>query len=365
MPPEWIDQLPKDIQLFIEQIKDLPDFPRHLAKLADILNQRAQKQAKVAQRLAYQAWQLAPQDPMLRHATYWGVKNFIPSWHLPIINDPERIGVYAQALEQSVRPHMSVLEIGAGSGILSMIAARAGARHVYACEMEPRLAQVAQENINKNGLADRITLLVKKSTDLQIGTDLPEPVDLLVSEIVDNALLGEEVLPTLEDAQARLVKPQAVILPTRMALCGALIGGAPWTKFCRASSVNGFDLSALNQLAPPKSIVADHGLVPDDLLSEIHTLFEFDFSQPAHHPASSAQLDVSVRQAGTLDGLLQWIRLDFGQGLVFENRPPTHYAQSWTPVLHVFATSRSVAPGDVVKLHLEHNQTDFFAWPLD
>ena len=364
MSTEWINHLPQDIRLFINQIKDLPDFPMHLAKLADILNQRAQKQAKIAQALAYQAWQLDPQNPILRYNTYWGVKKHIPGWHFRIVNDIERAEVYKQALQQSIQPGMTVLEIGAGSGILSMLAVRAGVRHIYTCEMEPKVAQVAQENIARNGLSDRITIITKKSTDLQIGSDLPEPADLLISEIVDNHLLGEDVLPIMEDAQARLLKPGSAILPTKIALRGALIGGAEWTKFCRVDTVDGFDLSALNQLSPPISQSSNLESSLDDLLSEPYTLFEFDFVKPVQYPAQVTTLDMPVRRAGILDGMLQWIRLDFGQGLVFENRPPNSHSSAWMPVLHVFPGRQPVFAGDTVHLHLEHNRKSIFVWPL-
>jgi protein arginine N-methyltransferase 1 len=65
-----------------------------------------------------------------------------------------------------------VLDIGAGTGILSIFAARAGARHVYAVEFS-RTAELAIEIIRDNGLADKITVIQKRIEDVELGVDIP------------------------------------------------------------------------------------------------------------------------------------------------------------------------------------------------
>ncbi len=67
-----------------------------------------------------------------------------------------------------------------------MYAARAGARRVYCCEMSPSLFQIAQRCISSNGWSDLIVNLPKHSRDLMIGIDIPTPVDIIVTELVDS-----------------------------------------------------------------------------------------------------------------------------------------------------------------------------------
>lgn len=71
---------------------------------------------------------------------------------------------------------VTALDIGGGTGLLSMFAAAAGARHVYCCEMNPHLADIARKCIATNGFTDRITVIAKHSKDIQVGVDIPQVV---------------------------------------------------------------------------------------------------------------------------------------------------------------------------------------------
>ena len=113
-----------------------------------------------------------------------------------------------------------MFEIGTGTGLLAMLAARAGARHFYTCEAEQPVAEAARDIISRNGLSERITVIAKSAEKIRLVEDLPERADLFVAEIVDNSLLGERVLPLTELARARLLKPGAVLLPRAIAAMG-------------------------------------------------------------------------------------------------------------------------------------------------
>ncbi|CAB1120229.1 unnamed protein product [Ectocarpus sp. CCAP 1310/34] len=121
---------------------------------------------------------------------------------------------------------VTVLDIGTGTGILAVLAARAGASHVYACEVNSVLCDVAREVLERNGVADRVTVIHKSSGALQLGVDLPEGgVDVIVTELVDSGLLGEKIIPVLTDARARgLVARGGRVVPEPGSLC--LRGGS-------------------------------------------------------------------------------------------------------------------------------------------
>lgn len=105
-----------------------------------------------------------------------------------------------------------MLDIGAGTGILSIFAARAGAKHVYAVE-NAEIAGFAKEIIAKNGLSDKITVLKGKMEEVE----LPVPkVDIIISEWMGYFLLYEGMLDSVLFARDKyLDKKKGKMLPDR------------------------------------------------------------------------------------------------------------------------------------------------------
>ena len=136
-----------------------------------------------------------------------------PVEHARMLHDDRRTGDYLAALVAAVRPGDVVLDIGTGSGVLSVAAARAGARRVYAVEATD-IASVAERVFEVNGVQDRVTLLTGWSRQIE----LPEKADLLVAEIIGNEPLEEEILETTLDARRRLLKPRARLIPHALTL---------------------------------------------------------------------------------------------------------------------------------------------------
>eukprot|EP00117_Sycon_ciliatum_P008047 scpid35446/ scgid10919/ Putative protein arginine N-methyltransferase 10 len=131
-------------------------------------------------------------------------------WHYPMLNDIERNTRYAVGISRAVATIGSaatVLEIGSGTGLLSMLAIRAGTKHVHAAEMSPLMCRIGKEAIAANGCADSITVHCRKSTDLCVPEHVPARASLVVTEIMDAALLGEHIVPALRHAWQNLILP--------------------------------------------------------------------------------------------------------------------------------------------------------------
>eukprot|EP00854_Cymbomonas_tetramitiformis_P026606 gene26606-32675_t len=148
-----------------------------------------------------------------------------PGYHYDMLHDNERNRVYRMALEDEIEEDDFVLDIGTGSGLLSMLAARTKAQHVFAVEGDSSLAAAAKDNIEANGLSDLVTLHAKFSTDIQVGwsADIPCKADMLVTEIFDSALLGEGMIPTVTDACKRLLTPEAKVIPAGATMTALLV----------------------------------------------------------------------------------------------------------------------------------------------
>jgi type II protein arginine methyltransferase len=83
---------------------------------------------------------------------------------------------YHEAIRKAVRNTTHVLDIGTGTGLLSMMAAKAGAASVTACELHTLMFTVAQQVVALNKLSDKIKIINKHSHDLLIGEDMPHKV---------------------------------------------------------------------------------------------------------------------------------------------------------------------------------------------
>ena len=233
-------------------------------------------QAAEVRALVRNALAAKPDDPLIAALAARILRHKVPSFHHGMLRDGARNVAWRSAIE-ALAPGRVVLDIGTGSGLLAMIAARAGAAHVHACELSPLLALTAREIVAANGLSDKITIHPVHSGKLERLRDLGGGADLVVSEILAHDLLGEGVLPSLAHAHAELTTPGAVFLPERAVIRVALADDP--LRPVPLGRVEGFDLSAFNThvKAGQTARTTDPKFA---IRSGTADLLSFDFSQP-------------------------------------------------------------------------------------
>jgi len=287
----------------------------------------------------------------------------VPSWHWRLVKDSARNAAYEGALRRVVGPDTLVLDIGAGTGLLSLLALRAGAGRVVACEMIPAVARMAMEIAAANGVSDRLRVIPKKSNDLILGEDLERPADVIVSEIVDSALLGEGVLPTHLDAVPRLLRPGGHVIPGRGSIMVAL-GHDPTLTKRRMGVHEGFDLSAFNRLAP-LSYGLPAGTPGLRLLSRPAALFTFAFGSPQSWPGLDSEVTVGA-QDGTANTVIQWIRLDLdGSGAedaVYDVAPGEGRKSCWLAMSWPLPSPRVLAAGQTLRIAGRRTDSSLVIW---
>nr|WP_319566045.1 methyltransferase domain-containing protein [uncultured Rhodoferax sp.] len=278
----------------------------------------------------------------------------VPAWHFVIVRDKLRNEAYEGALRRAITPGCLVLEIGTGTGILAMMAARAGAR-VVTCEANLAVAATARQIIAANGLADRIAVVGKHSTALDPETDMGERADILVSEIVSNDLLSEGVRPAHADAVARLLKPSGQVIPAAGSVRAALAFDSSAASR-RMGIVSGFDLRAFNRLARPCYEI-EPGRQQLELRSNPSNVFTFDFgtSEPAGDRRSRLSLASS---GGIVNGIVQWISLNLDTAGRYENQPKPSVSSCWAALFWPFAESLPTCCGDIIEIgaYCTHNR---------
>ena len=138
------------------------------------------------------------------------------SYHLII--DRKRTLAFKKAITKAVRKNDIILELGSGTAILSMFAAQAGARKIYAVEIDSYLCKVAEDLIFQNRLSDKIVVLNRDILKLNI----PEKVDLIIGELVSGGLIEEIEVPAFNKALDYL-KPGGRIIPSEILCSAALV----------------------------------------------------------------------------------------------------------------------------------------------
>ncbi|XP_018460056.1 protein arginine N-methyltransferase 1.6-like [Raphanus sativus] len=139
--------------------------------------------------------------------------------YLDMLNDTRRNRAYRLAIEKTITEPCHVLDIGAGTGLLSMMAARAmGDKEescVTACESYLPMVKLMRKVLHKNGMTKNVNLINKRSDELKVGSDIASRADVLVSEILDSELLGEGLIPSLQHAHDMLLVDNPKSVPYR------------------------------------------------------------------------------------------------------------------------------------------------------
>lgn len=289
----------------------------------------------------------------------------VPEWHWNIVRDARRNAAYDDALKRAVGPGSLVLDIGAGSGLLGMMAARADAGAVICCEMNPVTALLAEDIVRHNGFSDRVRVVNRHSSALSVGPggDLDRPADVIVSEIFGSDLLGEEVLSVHVDAVSRLLAPGGQVVPA----VGEIIVALGWfpdaDHFCLGVH-DGFDLSPFNVASPALSAVRNNnGQLK--VLSEPVPLFSFDLGKPQSWPGLQASVDVVARE-GDANAVLQWIRLVMdgsgAPGSLYDAGPDPVAPSCWAVMARPLAVPRVLREGERLRIAGLRTDSSVLVW---
>ncbi|KAG7662447.1 HMT1 [[Candida] subhashii] len=196
--------------------------------------------------------------------------------HEEMLKDTSRTLSYRNAMYRNKHLFKDkiVLDVGCGTGILSMFAAKAGAKHVYSVDMSS-IIDKAKEIVSINGFSDKITLLQGKLEDIQLPVD---KVDIIISEWMGYFLLYESMLDTVLLARDKYLVEGGLIFPDKchMYIAGIEDGQYKDEKIFYWEDVYGFDYSPFIKMAMSEPLVDT--VDNKALITTSDKFFEFDIN---------------------------------------------------------------------------------------
>jgi len=304
--------------------------------------------------------QRAENAPSLRKLQRWFRRSFRKqSWMMeefasPLLQeslllDKVRCDAYRDAIHRTVKPSDVVVDLGAGTGLLSFFALQAGARHVYAIEMSD-IADAAAELIAANGFQDRITLIRKNSKKVR----LPERCDVLVTETLSAFCFDtENIIESVADARARFLKPEARIIPESadtflLPFSSDAFGAGRLPPQYYDLDFNPFR----KRLFKSYSIVPASGK-PFSALSQPALCYQIDFRKDSANPGKTF-VPFRITAEGHLDGFLGWFEARLCEGVTLSNSPYLPLSHWWQLYLPTHDQPH-YRPGQTILLYLDPN----------
>ncbi|NJL81865.1 MAG: methyltransferase domain-containing protein [Chloroflexaceae bacterium] len=264
-----------------------------------------------------------------------------------MIADTARTDAYVAALSQQVKPGSVVVDIGTGTGIFALIACQLGARQVYAIEPSDAI-QVAREIAAHNGYQGRIHFHQALST----AVELPEPADVIVSDLRGVLPLFGDHIAAIADARRRFLAPGGQLIPCQDRIWVALVEDSslyarhdgPWPNRPYGIDMTPGRSRTINTSSKGK-------VAAEQLVGEPQLWATLDYTTISE-PNWSNTLSWTLEQPRTGHGLLVWFDATLGPGIGYSNSPLAAdlvYGRSFFP----WQQEVALASGDRVAVTLQ------------
>jgi protein arginine N-methyltransferase 1 len=233
-----------------------------------------------------------------------------------MIADRTRYRAYRRGLATAVRSATSVLDLGAGPGFWAIMAARLGAKRVYAVEQDESLAwgELAARRLGLSGL---VVFLHRPSAEVE----LPERVDCIVSDLRGCLPLFTSHLPSIIDARQRFLRPGGQLLGARDTIWASVVHTPrlyrkltePWSKAEWGGAYEPALPAILNQFYRERF---DRGA----LLCAPACWATLDYGS-IQTASVSATLEFEIQRSGVGHGIGLWFDAELAPGIGFSNGP--------------------------------------------
>lgn len=249
------------------------------------------------------------------------------SSYADMLHDKDRNVKYYQGIRAAVSrvkergQKALVLDIGTGTGLLSMMAVTAGADFCYAIEVFKPMADAAVKIVEKNGFSDKIKVINKHSTEVTIGPDgdMPCRANILITELFDTELIGEGALPSYEHAHRHLVQENCEAVPHRANIYAQLVESRRMWSWNKLFPIRVQTRLGERVIVPPPEMERCPGapsvcdiqlnqVSPTDftVLSDVLPMFSVDFSKQVSSSSACHIRQFEPLASGRAQAVLSW-----------------------------------------------------------
>jgi len=265
--------------------------------------------------------------------------------------DDVKLAAYSAAFEEVIQPGDRVLDLGAGTGLLGILAARAGAGQVWSYDYGSVLG-LARDIARKNGVADRIHFVKQMTTE----AELPE-VDVIIGDQIGGLVYDAGVLDYYADAASRALRPGGTLVPGSFD-----VFLAPVTAHHAYREVDGWQTSLEIDLAPARRIAAntEHRIGPEGV----------ELAAPGQRLASMASNDRSnfgselaftATKSATVHGLIGYFVAHMSPSVTLTNDPLAASAMDRWLNFYPFEQSVAVEAGQGLQVAMDVRPAGEFA----
>ncbi|XP_033075671.1 protein arginine N-methyltransferase 7 isoform X3 [Trachypithecus francoisi] len=313
------------------------------------------------------------------------------SSYADMLHDKDRNVKYYQGIRAAVSrvkdrgQKALVLDIGTGTGLLSMMAVTAGADFCYAIEVFKPMADAAAEIVEKNGFRDKIMVISKHSTEVTVGPegDMPCRANILVTELFDTELIGEGALPSYEHAHRHLVEENCEAVPHRATVYAQLVESRRMWSWNKLFPIRVQTSLGEQVVVPPVDLencpgapsVCDiqlNQVSPADftVLSDVLPMFSIDFSKQVSSSAACHSRQFEPLTSGRAQVVLSWwdiemdpegkIRCTTAPFWAHSDPEEMQWRDHWMQCVYFLPQEEPVVQGSALCLVAHHD--DYCVW---
>ena len=245
------------------------------------------------------------------------------------LHDSKRTRAFRKAIRNSLKKNDVVVELGAGTGILSMFAVDAGASKVYAVELDQANIHTLEKVFQENGYSEKIKIIQGDATTVE----LPEKVDYVICEMIATGLIEELQVPAMNNI-LRFLKPDGQTLLSEYHILAELVFSKA-TFYNKKFNIIRYELPEMHDMR-------------SESFSKKTELAKLKFNKTIKNTYLSKKLSIEILSTGTINAIrIQGLTI-FADQTTFQNST----AYDFPIILPI--ESMDVQKGDILKLSISY-----------